>query len=92
MREEARQFAAQPERVQLDLAALAVVLMMAVFLQEIEANAEALDESVLANAFAWMRKAKSDNLDGTFSKDILFSAPLETHGRAALQHLKNHPV
>ena len=32
--------------------------------QELEANASALDESLLANAFAWMRKASNDKLDG----------------------------
>ena len=55
--------------------------------QELEANAGALDESLLANAFAWMRKASNDKLDGEpLSSDHLITISTNSFCSLALQH------
>lgn len=41
--------------------------------QELERNADHLDESLLATANAWMRKAAEDKLDGQFRHSLLIS-------------------
>ena len=41
-----------------------------------EEHAASLDESLLANAYAWMRKAADDKLDGADIIGLLFSTGL----------------
>ncbi len=45
---------------------------LAAMRQVMEARAESLDEAFLGSAFAWMRKAKGDKLDGVLWGGVFF--------------------